>query len=158
MSLQLDRGDHEETPHRNILLSCLLLAPIQAAFAQADVAYSNESTPGYVIFFSNGPAHLSTVAVETIQMAAAEADRSDGLVRLVGPVGYATAVKDELVRGGVPARAIVVVPRTEVLCRPLAMALTSRQAWRSTTKLNGTSALSSGLFITPCGRVSPLFG
>ena len=95
-----------------ILLSCLLVAPIQAAFAQADVAYSNETTPGYVIFFSNGPAHLSNVAVETIQMAAAEADRSDGLVRLVGPVGYATAVKDELVRGGVPARAIVVVPRT----------------------------------------------
>ena len=95
-----------------ILLSGLLVAPIQAAFAQADVAYSNETTPGYVIFFSNGPAHLSNVAVETIQMAAAEADRSDGLVRLVGPVGYATAVKDELVRGGVPARAIVVVPRT----------------------------------------------
>jgi hypothetical protein len=75
-----------------------------------EVAYANESTPGYVIFFSNGPAHLSSVAGETIQMAAADADRSAGLIRVVGPVGYATAVKDELVRDGVPARAIVVVP------------------------------------------------
>jgi hypothetical protein len=94
-----------------ILLGVIVFAPVQAALGQ-EVAYANESRPGYVIFFSNGPAHLSNVAVETIQMAAAEADRSDGLVRLVGPVGYATVVKDELVRGGVPARAIVVVPRT----------------------------------------------
>ena len=72
----------------------------------------NESTPGYVIFFSNGPAHLSSVAGETIQMAATDADRSAGLIRVVGPVGYATVVKDELVRDGVPERAIVVVPRT----------------------------------------------
>jgi hypothetical protein len=44
-------------------------------------------------------------------MAAADADRSAGLIRVVGPVGYATVVKDELVRDGVPVRAIVVVPR-----------------------------------------------
>ena len=43
-------------------------------------------------------------------MAARDADRSAGLVRVVGPVGYATVVKDELVRDGVPARAIVVMP------------------------------------------------
>jgi hypothetical protein len=95
-----------------ILLGGLLVAPIQAAFAQTEVAYANETTPGYVIFFSNGPAHLSNVASETIHMAAADADRSAGLVRLVGPVGYATVVKDELVRDGVPARTIAVVPRT----------------------------------------------
>ena len=35
-----------------------------------------------------------------------------GLIRVVGPVGYATMVKNELVRNGVPARAIVVVSRT----------------------------------------------
>ena len=92
-----------------ILVSGILATPIQGAVAQ-EVAYANESTPGYVIFFSNGPAHLSSVAGETIQMAAADADRSAGLIRVVGPVGYATAVKDELVRDGVPARAIVVVP------------------------------------------------
>jgi hypothetical protein len=53
----------------------------------------------------------SAVAGETIQMAAADADRSAGLIRVVGPVGYATVVKHELVRDGVPVRAIVVVPR-----------------------------------------------
>jgi hypothetical protein len=37
-------------------------------------------------------------------MAASDADRSAGLIRVVGPVGYATSVKDELVRNGVPAR------------------------------------------------------
>jgi hypothetical protein len=94
-----------------ILLGGILLAPFQSAVAQ-EVAYANESTPGYVIFFSNGPAHLSSVAGETIQMAATDADRSAGLIRVVGPVGYATVVKDELVRDGVPERAIVVVPRT----------------------------------------------
>jgi hypothetical protein len=94
-----------------ILLGGILLAPFQSSVAQ-EVAYANESTPGYVIFFSNGPAHLSSVAGETIQMAATDADRSAGLIRVVGPVGYATVVKDELVRDGVPERAIVVVPRT----------------------------------------------
>jgi hypothetical protein len=94
-----------------ILLGGLLVAPIQGALAQ-EVAYANESRPGYVIFFSNGPAHLSNVAGETIQMAATDADRAAGLVRVVGPVGYATVAKDELVRDGVPARAIVVVPRS----------------------------------------------
>ena len=94
-----------------ILLGGILLAPLQSAVAQ-EVAYANESTPGYIIFFSNGPAHLSSVAGETIQMAATDADRSAGLIRVVGPVGYATVVKDELVRDGVPERAIVVVPRT----------------------------------------------
>jgi hypothetical protein len=94
-----------------ILLGGILLAPLQSAVAQ-EVAYANESTPGYVIFFSNGPAHLSSVAGETIQMAATDADRSAGLIRVVGPVGYATVVKDELVRDGVAERAIVVVPRT----------------------------------------------
>jgi hypothetical protein len=94
-----------------ILLGGILVAPFPAAQAQ-DVAYANESSPGYVIFFSNGPSHLTSVASETIQMAAKDADRSAGLIRVVGPVGYATVVKDELVRDGVPARAIAVVPRT----------------------------------------------
>jgi hypothetical protein len=100
-----------------ILLGGILLAPFQAALAQ-EVAYANESSPGvcgprYVIFFSNGPAHLSSVAGETIRMAAADADRSTGLVRVVGPIEYAAVVKDELVRDGVPAPSILVVPRTE---------------------------------------------
>jgi hypothetical protein len=94
-----------------ILLGGILLAPFQSAAAQ-EVAYANESTLGYVIFFSNGPAHLSSVAGETIQMAATDADRSAGLIRVVGPAEYASVVKDEMVRDGVPEGAIVVVPRT----------------------------------------------
>jgi hypothetical protein len=97
-----------------ILLGGILVAPFQAAQAQ-EVAYAYESKPGYVIFFSNGPAHLTSVAGETIKMAASDADRSAGLIRVVGAIGYANAVKDELVRDGVPARAIVVVPRTASL-------------------------------------------
>ena len=53
-----------------ILLGGILVAPFQTAVAQ-EVAYANESRPGYVIFFSNGPAHLTSVAGETIKMAAA---------------------------------------------------------------------------------------
>jgi hypothetical protein len=55
-----------------IPLGAVLLAPFQAAQAQ-DVAYANESRPGYVIFFGNGPPHLTSVASETIQMAAKDA-------------------------------------------------------------------------------------
>ena len=71
-----------------ILLGGILLAPLQSAVAQ-EVAYANESTPGYVIFFSNGPAHLSSVAGETIQMAATDADRSAGLIRVLRRSGLA---------------------------------------------------------------------
>jgi len=53
------------------------------------------------------------VAEEAIQMAAADANRSSGLVRVVGPVEYATTMKDELVRDGVPAPSILLVPQTE---------------------------------------------
>ena len=66
------------------------------------MAYAYESRLGYVIFFSNGPAHLTSVAGETIKMAASDADRSAGRIRVVGAIRYATAVKDELVRDGVP--------------------------------------------------------
>jgi hypothetical protein len=95
------------------LLSGLLVAPFQAAFAQAEVAHANEAAPECIIFFSRGPAYLTSVAEQTIQMAAADANRSSSLVRVVGPVEYAAAVKDELVRDGVPAPSILVVPRTE---------------------------------------------
>ena len=50
-----------------ILLGGIFLALFQSSLAQ-DVAYANQATPGYVIFFSNGPAHLTSVAGETIKM------------------------------------------------------------------------------------------
>jgi len=96
-----------------ILLGGLFVTPFQAALAQTTtVAYANESRPGYVVFFDRGTGQLSSVADETIRRAAAAADRSAGLVRVVGRADYAEAVKAELVRDGVPARSIVVVAET----------------------------------------------
>jgi hypothetical protein len=95
-----------------ILLGGLVLAPLQAAVAQStEVAFANDPRPGYVVFFERGTPHLSGVADQTIRRAAADADKSAGLVRVVGPADYATMVKSELVRDGVPARAVVVVPK-----------------------------------------------
>ena len=96
-----------------ILLAGFLLTPFQAALAQTtNAAYANESRPGYVVFFDKDSGRLSSVADQTIRRAAADADRSAGLVRVVGRTDYAEAVKDELVRDGVPARSIVVVAET----------------------------------------------
>ena len=96
-----------------ILFGGLFATPFQAALAQTTtVAYANESRPGYVVFFDRGTGQLSSVADETIRRAAADADRSAGLVRVVGRADYAEAVKNELVRDGVPARSIVVVAET----------------------------------------------
>ena len=97
-----------------ILLGGLFVTPFQAALSQTtNVAYANESRPGYVVFFDKGTGQLSSVADETIRRAAADADRSGGLVRVVGRADYADAVKKELVRDGVPARSIVVIAATE---------------------------------------------
>ena len=96
-----------------ILLGGLFVTPFQAALAQTTtVAYANESRPGYVVFFDRGTGQLSSVADETIRRAAADADRSAGLVRVVGRADYAEVVKNELVRDGVLARSIVVVAET----------------------------------------------
>jgi hypothetical protein len=97
-----------------VLLGGLAVAPFQAALAQStEVAYANDPHPGYVVFFDKGTAQLSPVADETVRRAAADADRGAGLVRVVGRADYATAVKNQMVRDGVPARAIVVVPKAE---------------------------------------------
>ena len=95
-----------------ILLGGLILVPFQASMAQTNVAYAhaNEQS-GYVVFFDKGTSQLSAIADETIRRAAADADKAAGLVRVVGRADYAAAVKNELVRDGVPARSIVVVPR-----------------------------------------------
>jgi hypothetical protein len=97
-----------------ILLGGLFVTPFQAALGQTtNVAYANESRPGYVVFFDKGTGQLSSVAAETIRRAAADADRSASLVRVVGRAGYADAVKNELVRDGVRARSIVVIAGAE---------------------------------------------
>lgn len=97
-----------------ILLGGLFVTPFQAALSQTtNVAYANESRPGYVVFFDKGTVQLSSVADETIRRAAADANRSAGLVRVVGRADYADAVKNELVRDGVPTRSIVVIAETK---------------------------------------------
>jgi hypothetical protein len=89
-------------------------------YKTTNVAYTNESRPGYVVFFDSGTGQLSSVADETIRRAATDADRSAGLVRVVGRHDYAEAVKAELVRDGVPARSIVVVAETGGPLPPIA--------------------------------------
>jgi hypothetical protein len=96
-----------------LLLGGLFVTPFPAALAQTtNVAYGNESRPGYVVFFDKGTGQLSSVADETIRKAADDADRPAGLIRVVGRADYAEAVKNELVRDGVPASSIVVVAET----------------------------------------------
>jgi hypothetical protein len=97
-----------------ILLGGLFVTPFQAAQSQTtQVAYAVEPRPGYVVFFDKGSIQLSSVADETIRRAATDTDRSTGLVRVVGRADYADAVKNKLVRDGVPARSIVVVVGTQ---------------------------------------------
>jgi D-serine deaminase-like pyridoxal phosphate-dependent protein len=97
-----------------ILLGGLVVAPFQASMAQStEVAFANDPRPSnVVVFFDKGTSRLPGVADETIRRAAADADKSAGLVRVVGRADYAAVVKNELVRDGVPARSIVVVPKS----------------------------------------------
>ena len=102
-----------------ILLGGLFVTPFQAAFSQTiQIAYASEPRPGYVVFFDKGSVQLSSAADETIRRAATDTDRSSGLVRVVGRADYAEAVKNELVRDGIPARSIVITAGTTQ--RPLA--------------------------------------
>jgi hypothetical protein len=99
-----------------ILIGALLVAPFEAAFAQTQVAYAKDSSaryvtsPRYVIFFDRNAGQLSSVADETVRLAAADPDRPAGFLRVVGRADYATTVKYELMRHGVPTHAIVVTP------------------------------------------------
>ena len=104
-----------------ILIGALLAAPFEAAFAQTQVAYAKDSSPRYVttaryvIFFDKNPGQLSSVADETVRMAAADPDRPAGFLRVIGRADYATTVKYELIRYGVPTHAIVVAPAVETM-------------------------------------------
>jgi hypothetical protein len=94
-----------------IALSALVVVPVQALLAQSpQVAYASESRSGYVVFLDKGPSRLSGAAAEIIRNAAVDADRSPGLIRVVGRDDYAAVVKDRLVGDGIPARSIIVVP------------------------------------------------
>jgi hypothetical protein len=73
-----------------IALSALVVVPVQASMAQSpQVAYASESRPADVVFFDKGASLLSGAAAEIIRNAAVDADRSAGLIRVVGRDDYA---------------------------------------------------------------------
>jgi hypothetical protein len=98
-----------------ILIGGLLMAPFEAAFAQTQMAYAKASSARYVIFFDKNAGQLSSVADETVRTAAADPDRPAGFLRVVGRADYATTVKYELMRHGVPTHAIVVTPAVDTM-------------------------------------------
>jgi outer membrane protein OmpA-like peptidoglycan-associated protein len=97
-----------------LLLGGLFLAPVSGAMGQsANVAYAPAASPKteYVVFIDNGSSQLSSAASATVRRAAAAA-RSAKVVQLVGRADHVEAVKQQLVRDGVPERAIVVHPQS----------------------------------------------
>jgi hypothetical protein len=79
----------------------------EATAQSTDVAYATPRTD-YVVFLDSG-ARLSPVANDMVRKAA-EAAKSARTVNVVGRRDYAEVVRSQLVRGGVPAQAIVVTP------------------------------------------------
>lgn len=79
----------------------------EAAAQSTNIAYAAPRSD-YVVFLDRG-ATLSPVANETVRMAA-EAAKSAKTVNIVGRRDYAEVVKNQLVKDGVPARAIAVTP------------------------------------------------
>jgi hypothetical protein len=103
-------------------LSSLVFAGIlagmagEAAAQSTNVAYGAPRTD-YVVFLDHG-ATLSPVANDTVRKAA-EAAKSARTVNLVGRRDYAEAVRSQLVKEGVPARAIMVTPQVDDPLPPL---------------------------------------
>jgi hypothetical protein len=92
-----------------ILLGALFLVPVASARGQApNLAYAVDPRPDYVVFLDKGTDQLSSAAADTVRIAARAAARSGKVVRLVGRPDRAQAVKNELVRDGIPAGSIIV--------------------------------------------------
>jgi hypothetical protein len=90
----------------------IFLASIPAAMAQTtNVAYAPVPAPRaqYVVFLDSEN-QVSGAAVNTVRTAAGAA-KSATSVRVVGRADNAEAVKNQLVRDGVPAQSIVVLRR-----------------------------------------------
>jgi outer membrane protein OmpA-like peptidoglycan-associated protein len=101
------------------LLGGFLLVPDFVALAQTtELAVAAQPRPGYVVFFGNDRHELSPAAAETIRAAASEAQSSNAkTIRLIGRADHIEAVKNEMVRDGVPAGSIVLIGPDE--SRPL---------------------------------------
>jgi len=93
-------------------LAATVLAPVPAAMAQTtNVAYAAAPRTDYVVFLDSG-ANLSPVASETVRKAA-RAAKAAKIVQVTGRADYAEAVKNQLLRDGVPAQAIVVSAKAD---------------------------------------------
>ncbi len=94
-----------------VLLGALFLVPVAPARGQPpNLAYAVDPRPEYVVFLDRGTNQLSSAAADTVRIAA-RAAKSAKVVRLVGRPDQAQAVKNELIRDGIPAGSIVVVDR-----------------------------------------------
>lgn len=107
-----------------LLLVPDITSPAQAVSADSIAAAAGAAAqprPGYVVFFERGQRDLSPAARDTIRLAARSAlARHARIVRVVGRIDQAAAVKAELVRQGVAADAVIFAGRDE--SRPLVKA------------------------------------
>ncbi len=91
-----------------VLLGGMFLAPVPAALGQTtNLAYAVDARPEYVVFLDRGTNRLSSAAADTVRIAAGAA-KSASVIRLVGHPDHVQAVKNELIRDGIPAGSIVV--------------------------------------------------
>ena len=93
-----------------VFAGILVGAAGQAAAQSTSVAYGTPRTD-YVVFLDHG-ATLSPVAHDMVRTAA-DAAKSARTINVVGRREYAEAVKVQLMRDGVPARAIMVTPKVD---------------------------------------------
>jgi hypothetical protein len=92
-----------------VLLGGLSLAPLSGAMAQEIATAPVEFPRNYVVFMDSGTHRLSDAALDTVRSASISA--SSGItVRLIGRPDYAQAVKQQMVKDGVPEASIVVIP------------------------------------------------
>lgn len=99
-----------------VLVGCALLAPLPSIAQDVravNIAHATAEVPrNYVVFFESGSNRLPNAAADIVRNAAISASLGT-TVRIVGRADRAEAVKRELVRDGVPAGSIVIVPAAD---------------------------------------------
>lgn len=99
------------------LIGGLFLAPLSGAMAQ-EVAYAPPQIPTqYVVFMDSGTSRVPEAAADTIRSAAVSASGGTSMrsVKLVGRPDYAQVVKTQMVKDGVPASSIAILPEEKPL-------------------------------------------
>ncbi len=89
------------------ILASLIVAPV-TAMSQDLASAPNTPVSDHMVFMANGETRVPASALETIRSAADAAKSAP--IRIEGRSDYANAVKQELVRQGAPAEAIIVRP------------------------------------------------